>query len=138
LTIKQVIDYSTRAGEKLYKAATEPLKDSYDSLEPDLKAFLHELDTRAQQFGWNDIFDIPTDINDPDVTVNILAEYGNISLDQVQAHVATYIANPVHAVQDSAQLYQQCLMKTLTKEAIQTITIYQDDYRVKDRNQKEI
>ena len=127
LVTNEVIDYSTSVGQKLYNAAVESLQDPYDGSEDGLHIFLEQLKTRAECMGWMTILDVPPDLAQPDEVINIISDYGQLSLQQIRDHATTYVQQQVRAAQDSAQLYQ-CLMHTLTKEAHANITLLQQDY----------
>ena len=47
-----VINYSTSAGAKLYKAAVEPLTATFDCQARNLKVFLAEVHDKAMITGW--------------------------------------------------------------------------------------
>ena len=124
-----VIDYSTRAGSKIYEAAVEALNIEFDCKPENLKPLLQKIRNRSMATGWDHILDIPTDLAEPDQTTNLLGEYGLLTLEQVRAHAETYVNAAVRAAQDSFQLYM-CLMKTLTKEAQAKIMLHADEYTV--------
>ena len=124
-----VIDYSTRTGAKLYETAVEALNIEFDCQPGNLKVFLEKVKNRAMATGWNDILNVPTDLAEPDQTINLISEYGLLSLEQVRAHAETYVNAAVRAAQDSFQLYM-CLMKTLTKEAQAKIMLHASEYTI--------
>ena len=118
-----IIDYGTPDGKKIYAGATKTLfedtKDLYDGKANKLAAFLHKLRLRGEEYGWEEggILEIDTEIGAPvPILVRLLDHYGEITVDQVRAHVLTYINVPNRAAQDSAQLYQ-CLNRSITSEA---------------------
>jgi hypothetical protein len=126
-----IIDYSTPAGIKLYLAAIKPLQtDLFGCEAHNVKTFLSALEDRSLGYGWDAVLDIPLDPMDPLVnTLSLLTQYGRLTLEQVRAHAATYIALPNRAAQDSMQLYT-CLSNSISKEAKAKVMIWREDYYV--------
>ena len=124
-----VIDYSTAAGAKIYKAACDPLPHLFDCSPASLKVFLADIRDRAITTGWQDILEIPTDPDDEAVLTDLCESYGLISLEQVRAHAATYVNAEVRAAQNSMQLYQ-CIMASLTAEGKAKVDLHRADYAV--------
>jgi hypothetical protein len=132
LATNTVLDYSSRAGAKLFDMATASLETSFDMRAKNIKLFLEELSIRSTTFGWSDIMEIPRDLARPlDETDNIMTAYGTIPIARVREHVATYIQTEARAAQDSYQIYL-CIMATLTKEAKSRIVLQKDQYNVND------
>ena len=122
-----IIDYSTRAGEKIYASATKELDSAkYDGEAQGLMAFLELLEERATNFGWDtSIMMIPVPHGNP---INILAGYGTISLAQIRAHEESYIGTPSRNAQDANLLYE-CIMNSVTSECKAKLTIWKREYR---------
>ena len=124
-----VLDYSTPEGRKHYDQATEKLNEvKFDCQSDNLRSFLEDLARRANTFGWSalgvGILQIPKDFNDPTQGYyDLLSNYGEVDFDHLKQHKGTYIGQPNRAAQDSSQLYK-CLMNSLSKEATDTITIW--------------
>jgi len=129
----RIINYETTEGLKLFKNATAELKSDYDLSPEGLNVFLKETDDRAHAYGWTHILNIPPDLGNPDRLVNLISDYGQLSLEQVQAHAETYINTRSRASQDSTQLYY-CIMATLTKEAKDTVLLVEHEYRLTAHN----
>ena len=131
--INGIVDYSTTEGRKYYEKATAKLiDDGFDCQADNLRAFIKDLERRAEAFGWTaphtGILNIPIDANDPNSPVkNLLKFYGEISWDQIYEYDDTYVHNNTRAAQDSRMLYE-CIMNSLTKEAKNMITIWEDDF----------
>ena len=113
LTNAGVIDWTTDAGKDIWKYATKSIypkaDDHYNGTNKKLPAMLDYLRTRANNYGWSDngILDIDLAPGGPvPLLSNLLDNYGTITIDQVRAHVVTYINTPVRAAQDSKMLYQ--------------------------------
>ena len=131
--INGIIDYTTNEGRKYYERATAKLNDEgFDCQADTLRAFIKDLERRAEAFGWTStitgILNIHIDINDPNSpTKNLLEHYGELDWDQIFDYDVTYIHNNTRAAQDSRMLYE-CIMNSLTKEAKNMITIWEDDF----------
>ena len=121
-----VINYTTAEGKKLYSKATQSLYSStvdyYDGKAEKLSAFLFKLKTRSQEYGWLEggILEVDVGTVAAPVVVNMLDNYGEISLAQVQAHAGTYVAQQNRAAQDSMMLFQ-CIMQSLTTECLDNV-----------------
>ncbi len=126
-----VLDYSTREGQNIYRAATAPLASPFNVEPGELSIFLDQLMDRASECGWADVLDIPDDLeNDPDGEASsILLRYGVITLENVIEHAETYIDQETRQAQNSAQLYK-CIMDSLTNEGRSKIMLFSDDYTV--------
>jgi hypothetical protein len=113
LAVTGVIDYTTTAGAKIWKAAIYPLKDEFDANAANLKTFLDQLNDQSKQFGWEDILTIPVGQNE---TKNLISSYGEVTLAQVRTHAQTYVAAQDCRAQASQQMFH-CIMSTLTSTA---------------------
>ena len=131
--IKQadIINYSTREGQKVFDIATKPLHDEFALDHTSLHGFLEQLRARAMITGWNDILLIPTDLTQPNETVDILSLHGSLSLEQISAHALTYVNTETRAAQDSIQLYT-CIINSLTKTAQTSVTLLKSEYTIDD------
>ena len=127
LVSNAIIDYRTASGSKLFKGATAALPTLFDGEPEHLQLFLAQLQDRAMTYGWEHILDVATNPNQPILgqLVNLITHYGQVTIEQVRAHAATYVNTPVRAAQDSHQLYL-CCMSSLTKDA-------QNKVRLKER-----
>ena len=130
-----VLDYSTPEGRKHYDRATEKLNEvKFDYQADNLRSFLEDLARRANIFGQSEpgvgILQIPKDLQDPNLGYcDILSNYGEVDFDHLKQHELTYIGQPNRAAQDPAQLYN-CLMNSLSKEATDMTTIWNDGYAI--------
>ena len=93
------IDYSTRTGMDIFKAATAPLSEPFDGQAENLRAFLDKVRDRAAAFGWNNVIMVMTVPGIPaaglapavqPVFRSLVVEYGMITLPMVVAHAAAY------------------------------------------------
>ena len=127
LATRGIIDYSTRAGEKIYSSATKELDAlKYDGEAQGLMAFLELLEERATNFGWDtSIMMLP----DPNGTpTNLLTGYSTITLEQVRRHEESYISTQTRNAQDSNLLYK-CIMNSISTECKAKLTIWKKEYR---------
>ena len=127
-----IIDYSTKEGKSIWKAATEPLSSELFDCTPDgLRYFLKRLQQRSWECGWeNSILSIPTDPLDPlGETVEFIANYGTISMEQLRANARQYVTTQTRVAQDSTQLYT-CLMNSLSTVGWSKVTLQEEEYTI--------
>ena len=130
-----VIDYSTSDGKKLYAKATQSLyggtDEYYDGKGEKLSSFLFKLKTRAQEYGWMEggVFEIEVGDAAAPIQINMLTNYGTVTLEQVRAHALTYVNVANRAAQDSMMIFQ-CVMKSLTPECLNNVMNKVDKYTV--------
>jgi hypothetical protein len=125
----QIIDYATPSGAKVYAAAIKPLSESMYLLDSDgLGNFLLEFDDRIVEYGWEEIYTIP-DNSVPPILHMMTLDYGLITMEQINAHVATYIANQDRDCQNSFQSFN-CLMNSLSEDAKKKINLKRELYTV--------
>ena len=113
LTNIGIQDYHPAKGSNIYKQAVKPLKDEFDCSSSRLNLLLAQLKDHAITYRGTCIMSIPLDLNDPDMTIDMISGYGWLTLVQVHAHAATYVNQQSYLAQDSLQMYS-CLMSTLT------------------------
>ena len=130
-----ILDFSTKLGNELYKSAVAPLKEEFNCTPHDLRLFLQDLETRADKSCWTEILDVALDPSDliNSATLNLIKDYGHISLEQVQNFARTFIGHQSRAAQDDAQLYL-CVMRSLSKEARSKVTLKKKDYMIDFNN----
>lgn len=125
--VPNLIDYRTKTGTSLYQAGIAALiSDKTFELNPtDVRALIAALKLKMQEHTWHSVFDIPIQIEHPeDGTSDLLTEYGIITIDQVQAHARTYIAEPTRDAQNNYMAYL-CLEHSLS--AVATATMHQHE-----------
>ena len=132
-----VINYRTREGQKLYEMSIKSLKDEFNLDHGSLYGFLEQLNDRVRTSGWTEITLVPPDLNHIDVVVDLIARYGNISLEQVRAHAATYVKGQNRAAQDSMQMYQ-CIFNTLSKSAQAIIALQKAEYTIGEGDDSQV
>ena len=127
LATRGIIDYSSRAGEKIYSSATNELDTAkYDGEAQGFMAFLELLEERATNFGWDASIMMIPDINGN--PTNLLTEYGTITMEQVRAHEESYLITQTRNAQDSNLLYE-CIMNSISTECKAKLTIWKKEYR---------
>ena len=86
--------------------------------------------THSEAFGWEHICSVPTDPQQPNVGFkSIWTEYGQLAMEVVKNHVATYIQTPTRVAQDYLQMYM-CLFSLLSEAAQNRITVWAPDYTI--------
>jgi hypothetical protein len=108
-----IIDFATPAGAKLFKAGTDALPTTFDCTAVNLQLFLDQLKDKAAIFNWDSIIMIPGEVQVPK---SLLDQYGELTYDQVKAHVTSYIVTDSRQAQDSFMLYN-CIMNSLNQMA---------------------
>ena len=127
------LDLTSTNGAKQFNKATEALSttpfDFNDS--SDLQVFLDMVLTRSQEFGWNQILEIPmANVVGAGMTNhNILDKHGILTLETITTQVRTYYDDQTKAAQDSFMLCQ-CLRASLSIEFMKLITAEADDYHL--------
>jgi hypothetical protein len=125
-----ILDYSTAVGAKLYKEATKALPREYDVDAQGLNHFLASLTSKAREYGWDHILDIPRNPNDPNTPMaSMLTNYGEFTLEQLTQYVQTYINGENRAAQDSMMMYQ-CIWNSLTKVGCDKIWVWKQDFTI--------
>ena len=100
------IDLGSTEGRKLFSTATKPLEEPYDGSKTGIHMFIHQVATRALICGWTStIMAIPKPtVADPNATLSLLTQYGQVDLADIEGHALTYQAAEVKAAQDSNML----------------------------------
>jgi hypothetical protein len=108
--------------------------DEYDGTPEKLKGFLDRLQQKAEDYTWlESVLTIPVDPGPPVISRNLIDDYGNISLEQVRAHAATYVgaAAGSRQWQNSHQL-KTCLFDSLTTDFQNRVTLEKDKWHVEN------
>ncbi len=123
------IDYSTTEGIKLWRGAVEPLAKELFTLEPhQFKLFLLTLTKRTMVYGWENIINILVDVAvQGGPTHSLLTHYGQVTLQQVKDHAATYINAQTRVAQNNILLYT-CLAASISPETKAKAMIFHTDY----------
>lgn len=118
-----VINYATSEGMKIYNAAVTGLFNKYNGKANEMHIFLKNVKERSQTFGWNNILQVPKDGG----TLNLIDQYGIISLTDVQAHARTYESVNGRDAQNSSQMYN-FLYASISDEAKLMVLSDHNDY----------
>eukprot|EP00957_Ditylum_brightwellii_P064873 4921701-Ditylum_brightwellii.AAC.1 len=111
------IDYSKATGIKLFQSATEALPIIFDADSKQVNLFCEALQDRAEKLGCDlaggNVITIP-DINGQNC--NLITQYGQLTANEITAHVLTFVGQQSRQAQNSVQLYH-CLKNSITKTA---------------------
>lgn len=135
--IQGIIDYTSREGNKLYVAATQPLskEEGYECEPIGLHGFLQKLHERASMNLWNDpigILHVPEDMAQPMINQRyMITEYGLLTMEQIRAFEVTYLGTQTRAAQDNHMLYR-CLIESLSTAGFNKVVLWREDYHVGD------
>jgi len=123
------IDYSTAKGIKLWRGVIKPLAKELFTLKPHrFKLFLSTLTEWTMIYGWENILNILVDAAVPGGPAHsLLTHYGQVTLQQVKDHAATYINTQTRAAQNNLLLYT-CLATSIMPETKAKAMIYHQDY----------
>jgi len=131
------IDYSGRDGGKVYSTGSSKLHE--DPLELTVKgvsAMRASLKSRATTQGWIDtIFRIRKKPNDPTdlSTWDLLTHDGQITIDEIRADAALYMAREDRRAQDQVQ-FGAALLASITQEATEKLDLVRDQYVMASHN----
>ena len=111
---------------KLYNKAITLLEAKFDGEADNLAVFLASVRDRARCFNWHRLITVPIDDG---TTRNLLAHYGQVSLENTRNHATTYINTPTRDAQDNDMFYY-FLSDSLTNDFRTTVLLYADTYTV--------
>ena len=126
----QPIDYNKSSGIKIYQNGITSLTQTPFNMDPNqLMTFLSTIKIRLINMGWSNIFNIPEDAdNNLNRNVrNILERFGEITMEQINKHVKTYLAYETRYAQNSSMLYH-AIINSITEEELSKITIFEETY----------
>ena len=115
-------------GLKLWYAATDLLPEEFNGTSDTVKVFSELLMQHATEAGWHagdgNILSIP----DSNGTIrNLITNYGQLTLENVQAHVDMYIQQQNHHAQNSVQMFK-CISSSITEAAHLKIIMETETY----------
>jgi hypothetical protein len=125
---------------KTYYKSVEPLTDKYNGETKGLQMFMHDVKCHAMTFGWDTtLFMVPMPSLQvqglPIPNYSLFHQYGQITVNNVATHAATYIDIQCKARQDSKAL-ALFLDKSLTPELMMRVLAQQSKYIIgQDRSQ---
>lgn len=111
------------------EGAVKPLAKELFTLEPHpFKLFLSTLTKRTMVYGWENIINIPVDAAvQAGLTHSLLTHYGQVTLQQVKDHAATYVNTQTRAAQNNLLLYT-CLAASISPKTKAKAIIFHSDY----------
>ncbi len=123
------INYATPEGIKLWRGAIKPLaKELFTLKQHRFKLFLSTLTKQTMVYGWENILNIPVKVAvQGGPTHLLLTHYGQVMLQQVKDHAATYINTQTRVAQNNLLLYT-CLAASIAPETKAKAMIFQQDY----------
>lgn len=119
------LDYTTTNASKIFKQASAPLDYKFDCEESSVQTFIETLRDRSTSSGWDSNQASIINING----TNLFDEYGLLTLDQIRAHVITYVATETRTAQNSYQMYLS-IISSLTDEGRAKLLTRSEDYTV--------
>ena len=124
-----ILDWSNPAHMKQYYKATSPLDstEKFNGQPNKVCLFMAHVENRAQQFNWQSILTIPVGL--PPVSCNLVCNYGQMSLQDVQTKSLTYVRLQGCKVQDAYMLYN-FLIESLTDAFKVQVLLYEHDYTI--------
>jgi hypothetical protein len=120
------VDYSTNAGMKLYRSATEKLNHIFDGDAGNLRLFLQALQQRCDAFGWDGILTVP---DGDGIGRHLISEYGRVTMENVTNHARTYVHTATRSGQNSVQLFT-CIYDSLSLSALLKVSTDASVYRL--------
>ena len=128
--VNAFIDYNHPSASELrktYYKSIEPLAKLYDGSLKGLQYFIFQVETRAKTFGWGqDIFNIPVGNN---ITHSLFRNHGQITIEHVRAHAATYVGQPTKNCQD-ADAFKLFLDNSLTETLAMRVLAQRNRYTI--------
>ncbi|CAJ1950202.1 unnamed protein product [Cylindrotheca closterium] len=115
----------------LFRSATRRLDEEtlFDCTSDNFYQFMKNLGERADEFGWSTrggILHVP---KADGTMVNLLTEYGSITLEEIEIHERSYWNNGYRKSQDDRMLYE-CIMKSLSTLGKAKVNIHSSDYKL--------
>lgn len=130
---RDIINYESKIGSTLYRNATAPLFQStekYNLSSELLNSFLDAVSRRARSCGFG-IMTIPNGPPPHGINKNIVTQHGELSINMIREYITDLImvAGGNRESQEDEQLFT-CLMDSITKEAISTVSLKEEEYSV--------
>ena len=133
-----ILDFNNAEHSKYFSRATKAVNGEYlyDCTPGNLFGFLRDVEAHDKKFGWageSGIFYIPDNPLDPHGQatnfINLLTNYGEVSMDTVREWEEQYIGTECRATQDSVQCYH-ALRESLSQSALDKVNIHMSEYNV--------
>ena len=136
-----ILDYSQKTHFYHYKGATAKLEEElYDCTPDGFYQFVKSLKKRAESYGWTKVGGVFMMLpnNNPDAQpINLLEDYGQVTLERVQEHERTYINLENRMAQDDRMIYE-CIMASLSIEGKAKLNIHEQQYHIGANNMPEL
>ncbi|CAJ1953230.1 unnamed protein product [Cylindrotheca closterium] len=115
----------------LFCNATRRLDEEtlFDCTSDTFYQFMKNLGERADEFGWSTCGGILHVPKADGTMVNLLTEYGSITLEEIEIHECSYWNNGYRKSQDDRMLYK-CIMKSLSTLGKAKVNIHSSDYKL--------
>jgi hypothetical protein len=124
------LDYNKASELKLFRSATTGMADKFDLKEEHMRVFLGNIKEHARTYDWQGIIMIP----DADGIIrNLITNYGQLTLANVNDHAAAYINTQTRNAQNSMMMYQY-LLNSLTEEAKLVMITMESQYQAGANN----
>ena len=123
---QNILDLSSAAGQKLYKAAIAPLTTLFDGTAATIRMFLSDVAARAESFHWHNILNVPDAMGVPR---SLITAHRLLTLQDVRNHAATYANQQVRDAQNSYMMYE-FLRGSLGEAAKKRMANEDDKFRV--------
>jgi hypothetical protein len=107
------LDFS-KAGElKMFRSATAGMVDKFNLKEEHMRVFLGNIKEHVRTYNWQEIVTIP---DGNAVNRNLVTNYGQLTLANINIHAIAYIDTQTRNAQNSMMLYLY-LLNSLTEDA---------------------
>ena len=141
LVMKNVIDYSTASGQKLYKAAITGLETPFDGSPDNLPLFLADVKARANNSGWDALLTISDQHPVAPTDRNLITQHRMLSLENVKHAAQTYLGQQDRRAQNSHQMFEflnnslseDTRKKMMTESEKYTVTVANDQSWMKQK-----
>ena len=130
-SVNTFLNYRLSDDIKLYKAGSKELAVTLTGKPNQLRLLKKMLSNRALEMGWNSsILSIPINVNQTGPTLNVLAQHGQLSYEQLEAHANDKIvAKQTRAAQDNLMMYM-CLHSSMSEACSKRLLPETDKYTV--------
>jgi hypothetical protein len=96
------IDMNSSIGIKIFQEATKPLDEKFDGSATKVQGFLKSVEEEVTKRGWSSINKVPKN----GALVNWIPMYAQFTIEELKAHVLTYVGQPTRDAQNSFAMYQ--------------------------------
>ena len=129
--MRGVLDYETnKAHHYLYRNATKPLEEELFDCTPDqFFQMMKSLEERGNALGWTKADGILWVKRNERPDINLLDNYGSVTLKEIQTYERTYWDTGNRKSQDDRMLYE-CLMASLSTDGKSRVNVHSDEYHL--------